>query len=317
MKNSLKYLLIPKDFNIACPPTLKNSINPEAVLKMETERKVSKGHVCPGCLQQPIIEQLLARKMELEEECLLLEKEIGTKQAKLNQLQEGITLVQSHHQATVANKLAAGLAHEIRNPLTTIKGFIQLIRQELHSTGKKELAEVALDEINRANELISDFLSVFKNTMTNKTTLSLNKLIAQLKNLYSSEASLKEISMCVHTLEEDLMVFGNEKQLKQVIMNLLQNAFDAIADSATQNGEIMIETDKDEEWAIISIIDNGPGIDPAAETKLFTPFFTTKEKGTGIGLVISKQIVEEHGGVLVAESSGGHTKFSIRLPLIT
>lgn len=317
MKNSLKYLLIPNGFNFNCPPTLKNSINPEAVLKMETSKRVSKGYFSPDPFQQAIFEPLLARKMELEKECLLLEKEIGTKQEKLNQLQKDITLVQYHHQAKAANKLAAGLAHEIRNPLTTIKGFIQLIRQELHSSGKNELADVALDEINRANELISDFLSVFKNTKTKKTTLSLNKLITQLENLYSSEASLKEISMCVQTLDEELAVFGDEKQLKQVIMNLLQNAFDAIADSSTYNGKIIIETDKDEEWAIISIIDNGPGIAPAAETNLFTPFFTTKEKGTGIGLVISKQIVEEHGGFLLAESSAGHTKFSIRLPIIT
>lgn len=316
MKNSLKYLLIPKGFHYACSATSKNFSTPMIVHKMETECKLMDGNVSPDSVQQTSMADLIARKAKLEEECLLLEKEIVTKQEKLNQLQEDIISVQFHHQAAAANKLAAGLAHEIRNPLTTIKGFIQLLREDLPSTGKIELADVALDEINRANELIGDFLAVFKTKMNKKTKLSINELTMPMKNLYSSEASLKKISIGVHTLEEEISVYGEEKQLKQVIMNLLQNAFDAIADSATQNGEIMIETDKDEEWAVISIIDNGPGIDPAAKTKLFTPFFTTKEKGTGIGLVISKQIVEDHGGFLTAETSAGHTKFSIRLPLI-
>jgi signal transduction histidine kinase len=315
MENSFKYFLFPDGSSTPSPYSTKNIIAALPENKKENHSKLFSGYVISHLDRKLELDNLVSKRMELKQDCELLEKEIRLKQQHLNQLQDEVATSQFNHQASSANKLAAGLAHEIRNPLTTIKGFIQLLRPELNSLGKTELADVALDEINRANDLISDFLAAFKQTSSKKAKLSLNKLAHLMHNLFASEALLKEVSLSVNLIEDGLFIYGDEKQLKQVIMNLLQNAFDAIADHAAEQGEIIIEVAKKEGHAVISIIDNGPGIEESIQAKLFTPFFTTKEKGTGIGLVICKQIIEEHGGFLSIVSSAGRTKFSIEIPI--
>ncbi|HAQ07978.1 MAG TPA: two-component sensor histidine kinase, partial [Bacillus bacterium] len=216
-----------------------------------------------------------------------------------------------------ASKLAAGLAHEIRNPLTTIKGFIQLLKPELQAIGKEEFTEVVLEEITRANDLLSEFLTVFKPAPPLKRNVSVNNLIHSMKKLFSSEATLKQIEFSSDVPVAEVNVFGVEKQLKQVLINLLKNAFEAVEENdRKKNRAVSLTLKSTNKDAEISINDNGCGIKEQVMNKMFTPFNTTKQKGTGIGLVICKQIIEEHGGSITVKSSPiGGTVFIIKLPL--
>lgn len=269
---------------------------------------------------QPEAEQtmLLARKKKLRKECAKLDQQIQNKQQALNLLHNAVSQSMMEYQSISAGKLAAGLAHEIRNPLTTIKGFIQLLKPELSSIRTVELAEVALDEISRANDLLSEFLTLVKPGYSAKHMVCVNNLIRSMEKLFASEALLKQIGLEMRVPDEDLYILAEEKQLKQVLINLLKNAFEAIVEaSPRQRGEISVLLLRQNEYVEISVRDNGIGIDEFSFEKLFTPFYTTKEKGTGIGLSISKQIIESHGGKMQVESERGvGTIFTVLLPMV-
>lgn len=260
---------------------------------------------------------LQARKNNLFNECAQLEKDIQEKRKSLSELKHLLSSTSNDCTSSSASKLAAGLAHEIRNPLTTIKGFIQLLKPELNAIGKEEFTEVVLEEINRANDLLSEFLTVFKPSTTVKRKVSVNNVINSMGKLFSSEATLKQIEFTSDVTGAEVNAFGDEKQLKQVLINLLKNAFEAVEDNGSEKGRVVSLTLRSfNESSEITVSDNGCGIEEQAMNKMFTPFYTTKQKGTGIGLVICKQIIEEHGGSLSVNSTPiGGTIFQIKLPL--
>ncbi|MEH7885251.1 ATP-binding protein [Bacillus sp. JJ1609] len=311
IKSTKQEMLIHPPASITNKPAPKKSVS---------SSKPSKPFTYPGFLhfQQThlVLSDLKERKSSLEQECDRLDKEILSKQHMLQQLNGKFEAVINDYQAASASKLAAGLAHEIRNPLTTIKGFIQLLKPEFQNIGKSEFADVALEEIDRANGLLSEFLSIFKPGSSGRNKISLNSLSKTIGNLFASEALLKEIELTVKVPEEDVFVWADEKQLKQVALNLLKNAFEAIEESDVIQGEITITIHMVDGYAKFSIIDNGAGITETEAAKIFTPFYTTKENGTGIGLVICKQIIEEHGGRLKVRSEFGRTRFSFEIPAI-
>ncbi|MGA9225454.1 MAG: HAMP domain-containing sensor histidine kinase [Mesobacillus sp.] len=300
------------------PPVSIN--NKSAPKKSVPSSKPSKSFTYSGSLyfQQTHLDlaDLKEKKACLKQECDRLDKEILSKQQMLQQLNSKFEAVKNDYQAASASKLAAGLAHEIRNPLTTIKGFIQLLKPEFQNLGKSEFADVALEEINRANGLLSEFLSIFKPGSSERNKISLISISKTIGSLFASEALLKEIELTVKVPDDDVFVWADEKQLKQVALNLLKNAFEAIEESDVNQGEITIAVNMFDGYAKFSVIDNGAGLSETEAAKIFTPFYTTKENGTGIGLVICKQIIEEHGGRLKAKSKFGRTRFSFELPAI-
>ena len=215
------------------------------------------------------------------------------------------------------SKLAAGIAHEIRNPLTTVKGFIQLLKPYLTEIGKAQYADIAIDEINRANDLIYEFLDVTKPYERKKEEISLNKLVENIAILYEGETSLQNVQLVYDTSSENPLVFGNRKQLKQVLMNIIKNALEAITDNKNEYGHVHISVESKDEYASIIIKDNGCGIDEDTIQKLFMPFYSTKKTGTGIGLGICKNIIEEHDGSLnVCSTPGKGTNITINLPIL-
>ncbi|WHX38594.1 ATP-binding protein [Mesobacillus sp. AQ2] len=256
------------------------------------------------------------KKAELESELQNLNQEIQEKQQILKSLKTALTDVSRDFQSVSSSALAAGFAHEIRNPLTTIKGFIQLLKPELQSTGKQELADVALEEINRANSLLTEFLSVLKPTPAVKKRLPINGLIKKMKDLYTSEAILKGIDLSFELPDEELFIMAEENSIKQVLLNLLKNAMEAVEGSGRNDGAVKMIAGKDADFATISVIDNGSGIDEWSLKKIFTPFYTTKAEGTGIGLAISKQLIENHGGEMNVYNESSRTIFKISLPAL-
>ncbi|MFT9597572.1 two-component system sensor histidine kinase NtrB [Mesobacillus sp.] len=259
---------------------------------------------------------LYQEKAILESKNLKLEQEIFEKQQTLENLQLAIQSATGDYQAASASHLAAGLAHEIRNPLTTIKGFIQLLQPDLQAAGKQEFADVALDELNRANSLLTEFLSVLKPASSEKKKISVNKLAASMFKLFSSESILKDIEIDIEIPDEEVYVLADENAIKQVLINLLKNAIEAVEGNRRNKGSIKLVVNEDGGFIHVSVIDNGNGIDEYSLKKIFTPFYTTKTDGTGMGLVISKQIIENHGGEMTVTTQPFKTIFEFSLPAI-
>lgn len=221
------------------------------------------------------------------------------------------------HFSSVA-RLASGIAHEIRNPLTTIKGFIQLLKPYLREIDKELYADVALEEINRANDIIFEFLNAIKPQKNKRREININKLIKDLVLLYESEAILRNIHISVADHCPDAIIFVDVNQIKQVLINICKNAIEAIEVCEVPfEGKIIIGTEVDEKNASIIITDNGCGMSSETIEQLFLPFYTTKEVGTGIGLPVSKTIITEHGGNIEVRSKLGEgTIFKIILPIM-
>ncbi|WP_168121021.1 ATP-binding protein [Paenibacillus sp. HB172176] len=214
-------------------------------------------------------------------------------------------------------KIAAAIAHEIRNPLTSIRGFIQLLRPYLLEVGKEEYARIILTEIDRANDIIYEFLNSSKPSAPMKQSTSIQHLIKEVVMLTESESLLRNCEIGVESFQSEAIVSIDIKQVKQVILNLLKNALDAVEEvQAERRGKIDISLNSDGQYVEIKIRDNGKGMDKVTMSKLFDPFFTTKQAGTGLGLSVSYRIIRNHGGTIRVDSMvGSGTEFVIYLPL--
>lgn len=217
-------------------------------------------------------------------------------------------------------KISASIAHEIRNPLTSIRGFIQLLRPHLMRLGKDEYARIILTEIDRANDIIYEFLNSSKPSAPQTTILPIASLLKEVVLLTESEALMKGCQLIFHHTEQSPSYISVDvKQIKQVILNLIKNALDAIDEKKDDHttGMIEIGLKQDEKHVNIMISDNGGGMDQNTLNHLFNPFFTTKEGGTGLGLSVSYRIIKNHGGSIAVESEvGAGTEFVITLPII-
>jgi C4-dicarboxylate-specific signal transduction histidine kinase len=243
----------------------------------------------------------LLEKQEEHEKLLQQMKEIAIKQDSL---------------ATVG-QIAASIAHEISNPLTSVKGFLQLMKPHLIEIGKGHYADVALEELNRANDSIYEFLNTSKEKNKDRQPILLRKLINDIILIFKNEAILSNCELTYTDNDPELMITVDVKQMKQVLLNIVKNAMEAIQISHQKdNGMIAITTRREDGHVVIQITDNGIGMGKETVDSLFKPFFTTKEKGTGIGLAVCFEIVKSNNGrIEVASAEGLGSAFSISLPI--
>ncbi|WP_123041708.1 ATP-binding protein [Cohnella candidum] len=213
-------------------------------------------------------------------------------------------------------KIAAAIAHEIRNPLTSIRGFIQLLTPFLRDIGKQEYARIILSEIDRANDIIYEFLNSSKPSAPMKQTVLVGLLLKEMILLSESEAHMKGCELNCEIFDPYLTVAIDVKQVKQVLLNIIKNAMDAIHEVGDgRKGRIDVSARREGKFALISVRDNGKGMDRNTLGRLFDPFFTTKEEGTGLGLSVSYRIINNHGGTIHVDSQLNEgTEFMIYLP---
>lgn len=210
---------------------------------------------------------------------------------------------------SVAGQLAAGIAHEIRNPLTAIKGFLQLIEKNENDPSYMNIIKT---EMNRIEDILSELLLLSKPQNMKFRKENLKKILNHIKTLIDTQAIMNNIEIEIDYLSEIPEIICDENQLKQVFINLLKNALEAMLDG----GKIRIEVEgREEEKIIIRIIDQGCGIPKANLERLGQPFFTTKENGTGLGLMISMQIIENHQGTISFSSNQSGTTIEMSLPV--
>ena len=207
-------------------------------------------------------------------------------------------------------EMAAGIAHEIRNPMTTVQGFLQLSRNKADNLST-DFIDLMLEELNRANSIITEFLNLAKNKVSVKKKQNLNAIIEALFPLIQAEAlrSNKQLKL---ELGECPDISLDEKEIRQLILNIALNGLDAM----TSNGILTIKTYKYRETVILQIKDQGQGINPEVLSKLGTPFFTTKETGTGLGLAICYSVAKRHDAQIEIETGDAGTIFSARFQLI-
>ncbi|WP_433944898.1 ATP-binding protein [Paenibacillus sp. SN-8-1] len=219
-------------------------------------------------------------------------------------------LLRRSEKLTTVGQLAAGVAHEIRNPLTTLKGFLQLQLQTKKLNSQH--TDLMLSELDRINLIVSEFLILAKPQAVHFQVKDIRYILGDVISLLDSQAHLHSIEFSMNFSVEALLVHCEENQLKQVFINLLKNAMEAMPDGGT----IHMETWRREpDSVMIRIIDEGEGISKEALAKLGEPFFTNKESGTGLGLMISQRIIESHKGTMDIESELGRgTTVTVALP---
>ncbi|SMD01151.1 PAS domain-containing sensor histidine kinase [Sporomusa malonica] len=213
---------------------------------------------------------------------------------------------------TCVNQLAAGIAHEIRNPLTSIKGFIQLMARRNDRPPRPEHLEIIVAEIGRIDNLISEFQMLArppKEPVFEKVNMC--KLLQDIAFLMEGQLHDKHAELDIKLPTLGCVAFGDVSQLKQVFINLLKNAVEAVPDK----GKVVVAIGRQQGMMAITVEDNGNGIPQEIIDKLGTPFFTTKENGTGLGLSVCYSIVQSHGGkISVSSQTSQGTTFTVLLP---
>jgi two-component system sensor histidine kinase HydH len=225
--------------------------------------------------------------------------------------------LEEEHRLAALGAMAAGLAHEIRNPLAGIKGAAQYLQSETLPSESQDMLQVVIDEADRLNVVVSQFLDYARPFELRKAPDHVNALVTHVLSLVRAQGIPKNVQV-VEELAGDLPAVPLDRvRLTQVLLNLIQNALQAMPDGGTLTVITRRRTNRALEPVVeIAVGDTGVGISAEDMGKLFIPFFTTKPTGTGLGLAICQRIVQAHGGEMdVASTRGVGATFLVRLPL--
>ncbi|MDR7867338.1 MAG: ATP-binding protein [Sporomusaceae bacterium] len=204
-------------------------------------------------------------------------------------------------------EMAASIGHEVRNPLTTIRGFLQLFRTKQEYARHRDHFDMMICELDRANSIITEFLSLAKNKAVQLRPCDLNEVLGRIVPLVQAGAleAGKEVVMVPRKIP---VVEADEGEIRQLVLNLASNALEAIS----PGGRVMIGTYRDKDGAVLFVSDTGKGIPPEVLARLGTPFVTTKETGTGLGIPICYRIAEHHNTRVEIDTGEQGTTFRVR-----
>jgi signal transduction histidine kinase len=229
------------------------------------------------------------------------------------QLQASFEQLRRADRLSALGELSAGLAHEIRNPLGSIEGAVQILRRpNLAEDTKQEFGKLAADEVDRLKGLLTNFLQFARPQAPRRRVTMIKPLLEAVRGLTEETAKMGGCRVRVDSPGELLSVTIDPDQIKQLLLDLLLNAVQAMP----EGGEVVLRASKRPDAITIEVQDEGVGIDPENLEKIFDPFFTTRPNGTGLGLSIAYQIVRQHQGRLeVLRNPGRGMTFVVLLPL--
>lgn len=225
----------------------------------------------------------------------------------LTELLELRSKLRDYERLGLIGQMAASVAHEIRNPMTSIRGFIQLMRETPDKPPKEGYYTIVLDELDRVNSIIEDLLTLARDRVIHKEWCDLNHLVGDLQPLLWADANMRGIGIEVVT-NRISPVYIDPREIKQMLLNLTRNGMEAMS----QGGTLLVRTYEQEDQVAIEVTDTGVGMTPEAVDRLFQPFYTTKEQGTGLGLTACFNIAERHGAKIMVKSTPGQgTTFTV------
>jgi signal transduction histidine kinase len=213
--------------------------------------------------------------------------------------------------------LTGGLAHEIKNPLSTVQLNLQLLQEDMRADDPAysrliHRLNTVKNETSRLREILDDFLRYAGRLEIDRRPVELNALLEELVDFFTPQAQAQRVQLRLRKSDTPVTVPADPKLLKQALLNLMINGVQAMSSTG---GELILGVSNDGEDAAIDVIDTGPGIPTDAVDKIFQAYYSTKKGGTGLGLPMAKRIVDEHGGSLTVKSEPGKgTDFSLRLP---
>jgi signal transduction histidine kinase len=229
------------------------------------------------------------------------------------------TLLERQQRLATLGTLAAGIAHEIRNPLTSLKARLYTLEKHLRVVpAARKDTDIISAEISRLERIVQEVLSFARPSDPKLETISAETVIREVQGLMSPDLKCRGVRLAVQSSPE-FLIRADSGHIKQVLVNLVRNA----AEATEGAGTVTLRTraarvplgGRETEAVIIEVVDDGNGISPEVEKRLFDPFFSTKETGTGLGLPIAARIVERHGGMLQYQTRPGHgTTFGVVLP---
>ena len=222
----------------------------------------------------------------------------------------------------VMSELVASLSHEINQPLgailSNLGGVARLLSQGNPQPAMAlEAVNSAIDDTKRTGEIVRRIRSMFKHHVEHKAAIGIRAVIGEVVKLTAGEAAMRKISVEIEVTPAGQRVIGDSIQLQQCVLNLVMNAFDAITDVNPDRRGVTVKVAPEKTgWVAVSVCDSGAGIDPAVANRLFEPFVTTKSEGMGLGLLVTRSIVESHGGRIWATPNTDHgTTFTFTLPV--
>lgn len=283
---------------------------PSDVRNVEVELTTKKGEKIPVLFSRSFIQE-----GETEATGMIAVAKDMTERKRLE------SIVRQSDKMSAVGQLAAGVAHEINNPLGVILGFAQAVVRRLEPNNPFEMPLRSIEkEAVRCRNLVQDLLTFSRTSKADREPIDINRAVEGAFSLVMAQARMTHATVRKELTADLPRIMGNLNQIQQVVINLANNAMDAIG---KEKGEIVVRTDVVKEgsqaWVRMRVTDNGPGIPSDILPRIFEPFFTTKPvgKGTGLGLSLVHEIVQKHAGMLDIQSRPGATEFSIRFPART
>lgn len=211
----------------------------------------------------------------------------------------------------IIGEMAASIGHEVRNPMTAVRGYLQLVKQQEGHSGVIETFDLLIEELDRANAIITEFLSLARDKIINPKMSNINTIVAAVQPLIDANAMARDMNIRMR-LDKVPDAFLDEKEIRQLLLNLCQNGLEAMS----KGGTLFISTYSGGNEVVLMIRDQGCGISPEILEKIGDPFITTKEQGTGLGLSVCYGIANRHGASIDIETGKEGTIVKVKFPLI-
>lgn len=239
------------------------------------------------------------------------ERTAGELQKAYAELRQTFEQLLQAERLTALGELSAAVVHEVRNPLGSIKGAVEIMEDALPpDSPRREFADIAKREVDRLDRLVGEFLRFARPPKPAVAPTNANELVRSVASLIEQRAASQNVRVEIHLASNLPLLIIDAEQIKQVLLNLTINALQAMLNG----GRIRLRTCFADDGVAIEVEDEGGGIDPAIASRIFDPFFTTKEKGVGLGLSIANKIVAQHNGSLTVRNGYHGAIFKLLLP---